>query len=274
MVLLGAMAPASVHGQTESAPIVTARTRATLLTEAPAVVPGTAVPVVLRLQLGPGWHTYWRNPGDSGEPATVTLRVGDRDVQGPDRWPVPERIDVGGIVSYGHHGDVLLVTTVPAEATRTAATALDVEATATWLVCEKVCVPEQGRFALRLPVAAPDTTARASAPDPQGLTAVTGLFATSDREWTLRLAATGPAGAGAPAEAYFFPAESNLIDHSAPQVMRATNDGMTLTMKPAPPSRPVPDALEGILSVTWQRADGARHTRSFELTARRAAEAR
>jgi thiol:disulfide interchange protein DsbD len=275
MLLAGIVAAAPTLAQTESAPIVTDRTRATLMVDVKRVTRGGAVPVALRLQLRPGWHTYWRNPGDSGEPAGVKVRVAGQEVQGPDSWPVPERIDVAGIVSYGHHGDVLLVTTIPGHATREAATTLDIEATATWLVCEKVCVPEAGKFALSLPLAGEGTRGGdggGSPQYPQALPALGGLFARTDREWTLRVPRPDDQPA---ADAYFFPADGDLIDHSAPQVVRVSDNGeIVLTMTPASVPRATPPELRGVLAVTHQRADGAPQTRYFDLSASPSVESR
>ena len=275
MLLAGVVAASPTLAQTESAPVVTDRTRATLVVDAKRVTRGGVVPVALRLQLKSGWHTYWRNPGDSGEPADVKVRVAGQEIQGPDSWPVPERIDVAGIVSYGHHGDVLLVTTIPGRATQEAASTLDIEATATWLVCEKVCVPEAGKFALNLPLAGEGTAGGdgSSSPRyPQALPALGGLFARTDREWTLRV----PPPDGRPAtDAYFFPADGDLIDHSAPQVMRVSDKGeIVLAMTPAPVPRTAPPELRGVLAVTHRRASGAPQTQYFDLSARPSVESR
>jgi thiol:disulfide interchange protein DsbD len=264
----------------ESAPVVTDRTRASLVADGAAVAPGASVPITLRLRLKPGWHTYWRNPGDSGEPAAVTLRIDGRELAGPDVWPVPERIEIAGIVSYGHHGDVVLATTVPIAATAKPGTALRVEAEARWLVCEKVCVPEQGRFALILPVGdgAAAGKSGASPLSLPSLPAADAVFARADGAWTLRVA-HAPLGAGDAkiTDAYFFPERGDQIDHSAPQALRVAEGEIALELslaqpKPAPPAPP--QTLRGVLAVTRQAAGGARHTEHFHVAARPAPDSR
>jgi thiol:disulfide interchange protein DsbD len=278
MVLAAVALAAPAKAEVESTPVVTSRSRATLVAGGPAAVPGAPLPVALHLQLKPGWHTYWRNPGDSGEPASVTLRVAGQEVKGPDTWPTPERIDIAGIVSYGHHGDVMLVTTVPIPAATGAGAPLRVEAEAAWLVCEKVCVPENGRFTLEVPVAATRAPAgeggrRSLYPSP--LPAITGLFASAGKGWELRLPATslGP-GEGAVVDAYFFPERGDLIDHSAPQELREWAGQMALGLASAQPPADPPSELRGVLAITRQRPDGSRQTVSFNLAARAATESR
>ncbi|HKV00308.1 MAG TPA: protein-disulfide reductase DsbD domain-containing protein [Vineibacter sp.] len=256
----------------ESAPVVTDRTRATLVAMGDAVVPGTPVPIALRLQLKPGWHTYWRNPGDSGEPASVTLHVQGKDIKGPDVWPLPERIDAAGIISYGHHGDVALLTMLPASAAE-AGSVMQIDAEATWLVCEKVCVPEKGRFVLRVPVAAGPASADARdsrKPTPPAID--TASFAKTGQSLTLRVptAALGSAD-GRVVDAYFFPERGDQIDHSAPQALQSRDGEITLTMPVAQFSGPAVSALRGVLTITRERADGAPRTEAFELAAQPAA---
>jgi len=261
------MLAAPAWARVESAPVVTDRTRATL--EADAAVPGAAVPVALRLQLKPGWHTYWRNPGDSGEPASVTLHVQGRDIKGPDVWPVPERIDAAGIISYGHHGDVVLVTTLQMPAV--AGAAVDIDAEATWLVCEKVCVPETGRFALHLPVATGSVPGDTRSAPPRLLqppSITTALFARTAQNLTLRVPTTALGAAdGRVIEAYFFPERGDQVDHSAPQVMQPAEGEIVLVMPAAQvPASPV-SALRGVLAITRLHSDGTQRNETFQLAA-------
>jgi thiol:disulfide interchange protein DsbD len=265
-LLTTAVCPFPAIAETTSAPVTTERTRASLVVGADAAAPGAPLEVALRLQLKPGWHTYWRNPGDSGEPAAVTLRVGDHAFQGPNTWPIPERIDVSGIVSYGFHGDVFLLTQVVVPAGVRAGATLPIEAEATWLVCEKVCVPEQGRFTVSLPIVAA-ATAPARSVDPKALRSVPARFSRTADGWTLRVPGAGADGDGAIVAAYFFPERGDLIDHSAPQTLRPSEDGIALAMTAASAMVEPPSELRGILAVTHQRADGTRRKQHLQIQA-------
>ena len=149
LLLLFATAPSLAA---ESPPVRSSRVTATLVSDTDAVAAGTPMHVALRLQMAPGWHTYSRNPGDAGLPTDFSLNV----PASPIAWPVPQRLQEGPLLSYGYTGSVLLPVTVTP-----GADGLHVSATATWLVCQKICVPEEGRFSLDLPTGTPSPSAEA-----------------------------------------------------------------------------------------------------------------
>ena len=73
------------------ATVTTERVTATLMAERPAIAPGETIWVGLRLQMDEGWHSYWRNPGDSGLPTMIDWSLPDGLAAGPIQWPAPER---------------------------------------------------------------------------------------------------------------------------------------------------------------------------------------
>ena len=117
---------------------------AALVPEVSGVAPGKAFTLAVRLRMDEGWHTYWKNPGDSGMPTSVEWELPEGFAAGELRWPVPERIDVAGIISYGYHGEVWLLTeiSVPAGWAGPEAT---IGARVSWLMCKEECIPEIGR---------------------------------------------------------------------------------------------------------------------------------
>src|ERR1044071_5914999 len=130
----------------ESAAVRSPRAVATLVSDTDAPAPGTPFQLALRLRISPGWHTYWKNPGDAGVAPEFSVTLPDGARAGPIAWPVPERLPEGPVMTFGYTGEVLLpVTITPGEKSGV------VEATANWLVCEKICVPEEGKFRLDLP---------------------------------------------------------------------------------------------------------------------------
>ncbi|MFC7691995.1 protein-disulfide reductase DsbD domain-containing protein [Paeniroseomonas aquatica] len=139
----------------ESPAVRSPRATATLVADHQAVAPGEAFQLGLRLRLAPGWHTYWRNPGDAGAPPELLLTLPEGVTAGPIQWPAPQRIPTGPLVSYGYEQEVLLPLRVALPAGGPApAGPLTIEAEASWLVCAEICIPEEGRFRLDLPVAA------------------------------------------------------------------------------------------------------------------------
>ena len=120
-----------------------------LVADRAAVVPGARLELALRIRHDPHWHTYWRNPGDSGLPTQIAP-VGPPGARfGPIRWPAPERLWVGPLANYGYEGEIVLpfAVDVPSDL---AGPRARFEAGAQWLVCKDVCIPGEARVAIEL----------------------------------------------------------------------------------------------------------------------------
>ena len=87
-------------------PPIEPRVRVDLVSEARSVAPGTTFWVGVRQRIHPGWHTYWVNPGDSGEPMTIEWQLPPGLSAGPVAWPHPHRIPVGPAMSFGYTDEV------------------------------------------------------------------------------------------------------------------------------------------------------------------------
>src|SRR5204863_4386142 len=120
--------------------VKTDNVRAELLSEVSTVKPGEPFWAGLRLTLRPKWHTYWKNPGESGLPTEIAWKLPAGTTAEPIVWPAPTLLDIGGVINYGYHDEVLLLAriTPPADASGTLSLAAD----ANWLVCDDVCIPE------------------------------------------------------------------------------------------------------------------------------------
>ena len=103
----------------------------------------------LRFQLDPGWHIYWTNPGDSGEPPKVTWHLPSGFQAGDLQFPAPHRIPDHGMTDYGYEGDALLLSklTIPAGATSNKS---EIAADIRYLVCREVCIPAKDHVSLNL----------------------------------------------------------------------------------------------------------------------------
>ena len=131
--------------------VTTEQVRAELLAWAPDGVEA-GKPVWLGLQLAhqPEWHTYWKNSGDSGLPTVLEWQLPAGITAGEIAWPTPKKIPIGTLANYGYEHTVLLP--VPLSiAPGFNAPQLDVKLKATWLVCRKECIPQEGEFTLSLP---------------------------------------------------------------------------------------------------------------------------
>src|SRR5215471_13196208 len=75
----------------------------------PAAKAGDTVLVGVQMKMEPDWHTYWKNPGESGQATEIkwTLPVGV--TAGEIQWPLPYKIPPADVVTYGYEHEVVLL---------------------------------------------------------------------------------------------------------------------------------------------------------------------
>ncbi len=239
-----------------AAPVKTAQVEAELIAEKTALVPGQPTTVALRLKIAGGWHTYWRNPGDTGLPTTLAWTLPSGVAASAIEWPAPHALPVGPLVNYGYENEALhlvTLTTVPEFAPGREAT---LAAKAEWLVCRETCFPESADLTLTLPVAStaePDprfgkaiAAARAALPQPlAGWQAkATGAGA------KVILTLTPPVGARDPGALRFFPYEEGRIEASVPQVFKREGGAYVLTLPVASQLAPAFAQVAGVVTAT------------------------
>jgi DsbC/DsbD-like thiol-disulfide interchange protein len=176
--------------------------------------PGGEIDLAIHMRPAPGWHGYWLNPGDAGLPMDVKWQLPRGFSIGPLRYPVPSRLTVADLMNYVYERDyaVLIRLKAPSNARGT----VPIRADAHWLACtDKICVPEQGQFALDLPVGG-GTPNRAQFDQwrralPQPLATVGHFEALGDR---LRVAIPLPASVSV-GEPYLFPITDKVVDYEA-----------------------------------------------------------
>ena len=156
VVLLGVL-PTVAHAQSGAKSTVrTEQVQAELMAHAPdGADAGKTVWVGLQIIHKPEWHTYWKNAGDSGLPTMLTWTLPAGVTAGEIAWPTPQKIRIGNLANYGYEGTVLLpvpLTISPEFKSSLLNSDIDIKLKATWLVCRKECIPEDGEFALKLPV--------------------------------------------------------------------------------------------------------------------------
>ena len=227
--------------------------------------PDTSKPVWLGLlfRLDPGWHIYWQNPGDSGEPPKVVWQLPPGWRVGAIRWPPPLRLGTGSVVDYGYESQVLLM--APVERVADGSSLLtSVKAEVRYLVCREVCLPRDVHLIFSFPAAG---VTPVLAPDQSS------LFEQTRRQLPKRM----PGGWNASVTqqndqfllsmrvnsqirgAMFFPLDAGEIENSAPQTFALTKAGFRLTLRKSDQlSKPI-SVLKGVLVLDSGRA--------FELTA-------
>ena len=226
---------------------------AALLAERAAVEAGRPFTVGLRMRIRRGWHTYWKNPGDSGMPLRITWNLPEGFSAGPIQWPAPERISENALMSYGYGREVL----IPIEITppkRVAADSVTIAGTFEWLECKDVCLPASAVLRLSLPVrpappasgpAAP-AFARARSRIPAAPTGWS--FAAQAGPRAISLAFRQPPGMS-PRGGYLFVDQPLVADYAAPQGFERTTGGYRLTLQPDPNASGNPTRLTGVLVV-------------------------
>jgi thiol:disulfide interchange protein DsbD len=242
---LAAAVAAAVVLPASAAPVRTPHVEAELVAARTAIVPGESLPVALRLKMERDWHTYWRNPGDSGLPTTLAWKLPQGVAAGPIEWPAPHLIRVGPLANFGYEGEVLLLTALSASPDLPKSDSLRLTARADWLVCKEICIPEGAELTLDLPVRAETAaeskwsgaiaTARARLPAP-----LPGWQASARGNGSqIALELVAPAGyQGDPGALHFFPYAEGRIEPSPPQPL--ARDGATFTL-----TLPVASTLTG-----------------------------
>ncbi|PYJ33460.1 MAG: thiol:disulfide interchange protein [Verrucomicrobia bacterium] len=195
--------------------------RTELLADTNAIVPGKPFTVGLLLRMAPGWHTYWKFSGDAGLPTELKWKLPPGWKSGEVQWPIPlKTIDPGDIQTYGYVDEVLLrqeITPPPKIENST----IKLVADASWLVCEKICIPGSATLELELPVSASSQPTNTELfgryrrllphnwPGPNVATAEWGRVGSD-----LRLKVTGATLANYPAVDFFpLPDEGTVVGH-------------------------------------------------------------
>jgi len=257
----------------QSSVVQTDNVRAELVSDVATVKAGEPFWVGLRQTIRPKWHTYWKNPGESGLPTEIAWTLPAGAKADPIVWPTPILFDIGGVTNYGFKDEAMLLVriTPPADL----AGPLKLAAEANWLVCEDVCIPEEGKFELTLPSGAAAT----SAPP-----AVRTLFDAARRRvptespWPARY---GVSKTGEPtliveakglkpdtiSDVYFFPAEWGAVATMAKQTAGVTADGIRIPLRKGEAKTAMPERLAGTLVLTEKTADGT-VKQAFDVSAR------
>ncbi|GGB16247.1 thiol:disulfide interchange protein DsbD [Sphingomonas metalli] len=220
-----------------------------LIPESASPAPGRTVTLAIAVDPAPGWHGYWKNPGDAGIEtlAAWTLPAGLR--AGPLRYPVPQRLLVAGLMNHVYDKPFALLVDLSVPAGLARGTALPVRVKLDYLVCtDTVCVPESQTLATRLTVgdggADPQVTAkfdgwRRAIPRPLGAEAT---YQVADKRF--RLSIPFPAGA-ALGQAWFYPEAAGALDYAAKQ--NVTRDGDRLLVETAAAASPAGGRIQGVL---------------------------
>ncbi len=258
-------------------PVRTQNVETELVSARAAIAPGETFTLVMRQKIRADWHTYWVNSGDSGEQTRLEWTLPAGFEAGPLLHPAPQVEVLGPIVTYVHEGEVLYPIAIRAPAGAKPGTTAKLSVYVTWLVCDEICVPEEGTFDLSVPVRAEGAddprgaklAAEAIAALPQSLTPL-GFTLSTDGQ--IRVAfpqktdeanpITDAVNAGRIRKAVYFPYSQSLIDHAAPQKVTLANG--QVQVETAPSLSFNKDNVEGAGLLTAEIQDnGAWTSRAF-----------
>jgi len=207
-----------------------------LIWDGSAPRPGHTLWVGALFQLDPGWHIYWQNPGDSGEPPKILWKLPPNFHSGAILWPRPVPLGSGSVRDYGYEGQVLLMTPLQAPPNLPATAPIEVAATIKYVVCREICIPGKANLTLSIP---PEEQ-RAEAPSPSHkLFQDTRAQLPSPLPTYLRVSATSTGrnvvleieGTPATDETRFFPLDPGVIENSALQSLTSNGKVARLTLK-------------------------------------------
>jgi thiol:disulfide interchange protein/DsbC/DsbD-like thiol-disulfide interchange protein len=258
-ILVALGAGVAAHAASSAADV--AHLHVQLVVPSSALMPGSPAEAGLYFKMEQGWHVYWKNAGDAGEPPRIQWTLPAGITAGPLEFPAPQRIPVGPLMDYGYNDEVLFpfqVNVAPGAATGTAT----LHAKVNWLVCREVCIPGKAELEITRPVVAAGMQVAAVQPD-------AALYA----RWAARLPQPVPAGFKAgfaqtaagyritlvsghrETEASFFPEDPDLISNPAPQKITPTAKGLTLDLVKDPNAEPAkPKELRGIVELSGGRS--------------------
>jgi len=212
----------------------------------------------LYFKLEPGWHIYWKNPGDAGLPPHIQWTLPKGLSAPPMQFPAPRRLPLGPLMDYGYEDEVLFPLKLRVANSVKAGTVI-LHAKVDWLVCRASCIPGNAdlevqrnvyvgplnmkysppplfkRFIDQLPKPLPASAKPVFQPTPTGfrLSVVTGKRET---------------------EATFFPEDQDILDNPAPQKLTPTANGLILDFKKDANLTANPAQLRGVLELSGGRA--------------------
>ncbi len=217
---------------------------------------GDTITVGIEHTMADGWHTYWKNPGDSGTAARVEWSGLDGIVKSDFTWPIPHRMPMGPLVNFGFEEKAVLLQdlTLPGTLPKgpiTLTAKVDV------LVCKDICIPESHTATLTLnggqyPAADAVEDARAKLPIDMGWETE---ISEERGNLIVRVNTDTPSAFSNLKSVALYPEEWGLIDNTA--TTSAKLDGSILTLTHKRGDRPLADVPVSKLIISYDAPTGA-----------------
>ncbi|MDC0076365.1 protein-disulfide reductase DsbD family protein [Gammaproteobacteria bacterium] len=196
--------------------------------ESEAMMKGDELLLGLNFKLTPGWHTYWKNPGDAGEGASVTWQLPKGFQASEILWPGPEAIPVEPLMTFGYEDEITLLTKI--KALDAAVFPAIVKAKVSWYTCKDICVPQEANLELTIQNGKKINTFFANELSnvflnlPKELSSKHRVEALDDN-YFLQMELDGNTPVSS---AYFFPEEYGLSSYSKEQILEINKNSLSL----------------------------------------------
>jgi len=255
-LLLVAVPPANAASSSADAPHVHVQ----LVVPASGFKPGTAAEAGLYFKIDQGWHVYWKNAGDAGEPPHLKWTLPTGVTAGPLQFPAPKRLPLGPLMDFGYEDEVLFPLTLTAANSTPAGPAL-LHAKADWLVCQASCIPGKAELEVTRTILGGSAKSTPVSPDAELFRRLSGrLPRPLPREVKASFQVTRDAirltisTGRRETEAVFFPADQEILDNPAAQKLTPTPTGLILDLKKDANLTAAPAQLAGVLELSDGRA--------------------
>jgi DsbC/DsbD-like thiol-disulfide interchange protein len=223
-----------------------------LIAEHNSIQPGNNFQIGLKFQLEKGWHIYWINPGDAGQPPRVTWNLPSGLSAGDILWPYPKALSAFSLVDFGYEDEVLLLVPMQASTSLTPTAQTSLSADIKLIVCQDVCIPGKTSLSLSLPVTAQTPAANFSAQVcfeaarqkiPKPAPASWKISVADRKDYFYLNAVVGRSIK----EAFFFPLEESQIENVTSQKVQLSKSGFAIALKKsAQLTKPI-QRLRGVL---------------------------
>lgn len=229
--------------------------KAQIISEVRSIQPGQSFCVALCLKMDEHWHTYWKNPGDSGLATKIEWDLPEGFVSGDIQWPYPKKFETPPLVSFGYDREVFLITEIKAPKKIKSGTKVKLRASVDWLACRESCIAGHADLTIDLPIknGKPKINARWAGhfektrrmlPE----TSFDWEINASLKEEKILIQAIPPSSFKSKLnDIIFFPEQIGLIDHSKSQNLIRSKNGYIIEVQRSLLLKKIPARFKGVL---------------------------
>ena len=207
--------------------------------------------LTIEISMDKGWHTYWINPGDSGDPAEFEWELPEGFQMSGPIWPSPDKIPFPPLMTYGFDDQVILPFIL--KTPKIIPKQFEIGLKANWLVCKEICIPQSGSGKIKFPYQNVNSLSNDQLKEIKTRTVqkinLKNFKVISDKNFeTFNLSFDYPSNIY---ESYFFPYEYGFINYAEPQNLSKINNSYNLEIQKAIDNKEL-SLLSGVLSIKTQ----------------------